>query len=136
MREQTLNLTISLRDEVDDEELDRLTRQMRDEIDELDVEAVELAPGTELPPGAKGDPITIGSIVVALASAGVFTALIELLKSWALRREGRTITVKAKVGEREVELSYSPTETSPQEMTRFANTMLGMLETETSTTGE
>jgi hypothetical protein len=135
MHEQMLDLTISLQDEVDDEELDRLTRQLRDEIDELDVEAVELAPGTELPPGAKGDPITIGSIVVALASAGVFTGLIELLKSWALRREGRTITLKAKVGEREVEMSYSPTETSPQEMTRFANTMLGMLETETSTTG-
>jgi hypothetical protein len=135
MHEQMLDLTISLQDQVDDEELDRLTRQMRDEIDELDVEAVELAPGTELPPGAKGDPITIGSIVVALASAGVFTALIELLKSWALRREGRTITVKAKVGEREVEMSYSPTETSPEEMTRFANTILGMLEKGSSTAG-
>jgi len=135
MRQQTLDLTISLQDQVEDEELDRLTRQLRDEIAELDVEEVELAPGTELPPGAKGDPITIGSIVVAMASAGVFTALIELLKSWALRREGRTITVKAKVGEREVELTYSPTETSPEEMTRFANTMLGMLETDTSTAG-
>lgn len=135
MSERALDLTISLQDEVDDEELDRLTRQLRDEIAELDVEAVGLAPGTELPPGAKGDPITIGSIVVALASAGVFTGLIELLKSWALRREARTITLKAKVGEREVELTYSPTETSPQEMTRFTNTMLGMLETETSTAG-
>ena len=135
MRQQTLDLTISLQDQVEDEELDRLTRQLRDEIAELDVEEVELAPGTELPPGAKGDPITIGSIAVALASAGVFTALIELLKSWALRREGRTITVKAKVGQREVELTYSPTETSPQEMTRFANTVLGMLEREASTAG-
>lgn len=137
MREQVLDLTISLRDEVDDGELDRLTRQLRDEIADLDVEEVGLAPGTELPPGAKGEPITmtIGSIVVALASAGVFTGLIELLKSWALRREGRTITVKAKVGEREVEMTYSPAETSPEEMTRFANTILGMLGKETSTAG-
>jgi len=135
MRERVLDVTISLRDEVDDGELDRLTRQLRDEIADLDVEEVGLAPGTELPLGAKGEPITIGSIVVALASAGVFTGLIELLKSWALRREGRTITVKAKVGEREVEMTYSPTETSPEEMTRFANTILGMLEKETSTAG-
>ena len=135
MRERVLDLTISLGDEVDDGELDRLTRQLRDEIADLDVEEVGLAPGTELPLGAKGEPITIGSIVVALASAGVFTGLIELLKSWALRREGRTITVKAKVGEREVEMTYSPTETSPEEMTRFANTILGMLEKETSTAG-
>ena len=135
MRERVLDVTISLRDEVDDGELDRLTRQLRDEIADLDVEEVGLAPGTELPLGAKGEPITIGSIVVALASAGVFTGLIELLKSWALRREGRTITVKAKVGEREVEMTYSPAETSPEEMTRFANTILGMLEKETSTAG-
>jgi hypothetical protein len=135
MRERVLDLTISLGDEVDDGELDRLTRQLRDEIANLDVEEVGLAPGTELPPGAKGEPITIGSIVVALASAGVFTGLIELLKSWALRREGRTIAVKAKVGEREVEMTYSPAETSPEEMTRFANTILGMLEKETPTAG-
>jgi hypothetical protein len=135
MRERVLDLTISLGDEVDDGELDRLTRQLRDEIADLDVEEVGLAPGTGLPPGAKGEPITIGSIVVALASAGVFTGLIELLKSWALRREGRTITVKAKVGEREVEMTYSPAETSPEEMTRFANTILGMLGKEMSTAG-
>ena len=128
MPEQLLDLTISLRDEVDDEELDRLTRQLRDEIDELDVEAVGLAPGTELPLGAKGDPITIGSLIVALASAGVFTGLIELLKSWALRREGRTVTLKARVGEREVELAYSPAETSSEEMTRFVNTIMDRLQ--------
>ena len=130
MREPMLDLTISLRDEVDDEELDRLTRQLRDEIDELDVEAVGLAPGIELPPGAKGDPITIGSLVVALASAGVFTGLIELLKSWALRREGRTVTLKARAGDREVELAYSPAETSPEEMTRFVSAILDTLRQE------
>jgi hypothetical protein len=128
MREQLLDLTISLQDEVDDEELDRLTRQLRDEIDELDAESVELAQGTDVPPGAKGEPITIGSIVVALASAGVFTGLIELLKSWALRREGRTVTLKARAGDREVEMAYSPVETSPEEMTRFANTILSILQ--------
>lgn len=128
MREQVLDLTISLRDEVDDVELDRLTRQLRDEIDELDVETVGLAPGDTLPPGAKGGPITIGSLVVSLASAGVFTGLIELLKSWALRREGRTVTLKARAGDREVELAYSPAETSPEEMTQFVNAIMSTLQ--------
>jgi hypothetical protein len=128
MREQVLDLTISLRDEVDDVELDHLTRQLRDEIDELDVETVGLAPGVTLPPGAKGGPITIGSLVVALASAGVFTGLIELLKSWALRREGRTVTLKARAGDREVELAYSPAETSPEEMTQFVNAIMSTLQ--------
>lgn len=136
MPDQSFDLSISLRDNVDDDELDRLTRQLRDEIDELDVEAARLARGTP-EPGAKGDPITIGGIVVALASAGVFTGLVELLKSWALRREGRTVTLKAKAGDQEVELTYSPAETSPEQMTQFVNTVMGTLrQGETAAAGE
>ena len=137
MPDQPFDLNISLQDNVDDDELDRLTRQLlRNEIGELDVASARLAPGPPMP-GAKGDPITIGSIVVALASAGVFTGLIELLKSWALRREGRTVTLKAKVGDREVELAYSPSETSPEEMTQFVNTIMGTLrQAETPAAGE
>lgn len=131
MSEELLDLTISLQDRVDQDELDRLTRQLCNEINELDVEDVYLAKGSELPVGAKGDPITVGSIVVALASAGVFTGLVELIKSWALRREGRTITVRAKVGEREVELAYSPAETSPEEMIQFVDTVMGTLQKRT-----
>ena len=131
MSEELLDLTISLQDQVDQDELDRLTRQLCDEINELDVEDARLAKGSELPVGAKGDPITVGSIVVALASAGVFTGLVELIKSWALRREGRTITVRAKVGEREVELAYSPAETSPEEMIKFVDTVMGTLQKRT-----
>ncbi len=79
MSERPLDLTICLCDTVEDDELDRLTRRLKEEIAELDVEAVALAKGTELPPGAKGDPVTIGSLVVTLASAGVFTGLIEFV---------------------------------------------------------
>jgi hypothetical protein len=128
MPEKALDLTISLGDEVDDEELDRLTRQLREEIAELDVAGVQLAKGTELPAGAKGDPITLGSMVVSLASAGVFTGVIQLVKSWVERREGRTVTFKAKVPEGEVELTYSPAHSSPEEMSRFVNTIVGKLQ--------
>jgi hypothetical protein len=120
MPEQPLDLTISLRDDVDEEELAQLTRQLRDEIAELGADAVGLAPGTALPPRAKGDPITVGGIVVTLATAGVFTGLIELLKAWALRREGRTVHFKARVQDQEVELSYSPEGSTPEDMSRFA----------------
>lgn len=128
MSEQPLELTISLRDDVDDEELAHLTSRLRDEIAELGVDGVGLAPGTAAPPGAKGDPITIGSIVITLASAGVFTGLIELLKSWALRREGRTVKFKAKVEDREVELTYSPEGSSAEEMSRFASTIVATMQ--------
>ena len=128
MPDQPLALTISLRDDVDEEELAHVTRNLRDEIAELGVERVGLAPGTALPPGAKGDPITIGSLVVTLASAGVFTGLIELLKSWALRREGRTVHFKAKVQDQEVELTYSPEGSKPEDMSRFASKIVTALQ--------
>jgi hypothetical protein len=137
MTNRPFDLNILLQDEdADQEELDRLTRQLLSEIGDLDIEKAELARGGDLPEGAKGDPITVGSIVVALASAGVFTGLVELIKSWALRREGRTITLKAKVKDREVELTYSPAESSPEEMTQFVNTIMAtMQEGEASAAG-
>jgi len=128
MAEPALDLNISLHDDVDGEELDRLTRQVRDEIADLDVDTVKLAPGKDLPAGAKGDPITIGSIIVALTSAGVFTGLVEVLKAWVLRREGRTVKFKAKVQGQEVEMTYSQSSTSPQEMGQFVTAVVGKLQ--------
>jgi len=128
MPQQPLDLTVSLGDKVDDEELDQLTRQLRDEIAGMEVEKVALAPGEVVPQGAKGGPITIGSLIVSLASAGVFTGLINLLKSWVHRRQGRTVTVKAKVHGQELELSYVPERTSPKEMSRFVSTIVTELQ--------
>jgi len=128
MPQQPLDLTVSLGDKVDDEELDQLTRQLRDEIAGMEVEKVALAPGEVVPEGAKGEPITIGSLIVSLASAGVFTGLINLLKSWVHRRQGRTVTVKAKVHGQELELSYVPERTSPKEMSRFVSTIVTALQ--------
>ena len=128
MPQQPLDFAISLGDQVDDEELDQLTRRLRDEIADLGVEQVKLAPGGTLPAGAKGEPITIGSLIVSLASAGVFTGLIDLLKSWVHRGEGRTVTVKAKVRGQELEMSYNPSGMSPKEMSRFASTIVSALQ--------
>jgi len=130
MSPPSLSFHISLHDNVDLEELDRLTRQICHEIANLDVEKVELAAGNTLPAGAKGDPITVGSLIVSLASAGVFTALIELLKSWALRREGRNVTIKAEAGEQKIELAFSPAEASEKEMARFAQAIMNALRQE------
>jgi hypothetical protein len=123
-----LDLLVALGEEgVDEQELDRATRLLRNQIADMDVDEVHIARGGELPAGAKGDPITIGGIVVALTSAGVFTGLVELLKSWVTRHEGRTVTLKAKVGDREVELTYSPTEVSSEELTHFVDTIVDSL---------
>lgn len=123
----SLDLTVSLHDESAPDDLDHLTRQLRDELVALEVESVRAASDATTPTGAKGEPITVGSLIVSLASAGVFTAVIELLKSWALRREGRKVTLKAKAGDRAIELTYCPAETSPRAMAQFAENVLTAL---------
>ncbi|WP_248959086.1 effector-associated constant component EACC1 [Sphaerisporangium perillae] len=73
------------------EQAERLVRRLRGELAELDVESVGWAPGEAAPEGAKGaDPLTLGAIVVALsASGGVFTALIDTVRDWLGRQQGR-----------------------------------------------
>ena len=124
MPEQTYNLTLFLRDDVDDEALEQLTIQLCDEIEVLDVKGVRPAPGITSLPGAKGDPVTVGTIVVALASAGVFTGLIQLVQSWVRRRDDRKVTIKVKDHDHEVEVSAS---TSPDKMQRFVNKVLNLM---------
>jgi hypothetical protein len=78
-----------------DEELDRFTRQLLSELRELDVESVELAKGDLAPKGSKGDPITIGAIVVSSLPA-VLPAVVSLVQSWSSRGEGRIVKFKGK----------------------------------------
>ncbi len=127
-RPMELAVTLDAGPEADDQELDRLARQLHGEIEQLHVESVSLKSGGAAPPGTMaGEEITIGSLIVSLASAGVFTALIEMLKGWALRKEGRTIKIKAQVEGRSIEVEYSPTATSQEDMTRFVESIIRTL---------
>jgi hypothetical protein len=78
-----------------DEELDRSTRQLLYELRELDVESVELTKSASTPKGSKGDPFTIGSIVLSTFPT-VLPAVITLVQSWSSRGQGRTVKFKGK----------------------------------------
>jgi hypothetical protein len=95
-KEMQLRLVIASDPETDDEELQQLTIQLRNEILDLDVEAVSLVEAEEAPAGTKaGAPVTWGTLLVTLAaSGGVLTALVNLLKSWLVRNEQRSITLE------------------------------------------
>lgn len=85
----SLRIELGTDADLDDEQCDRMTRQLRAELSELDLEFVTPAPAGA-PPGAKGDPVTIGAIVVAIGAAGgALPELIATLRSWLERRSGR-----------------------------------------------
>ena len=87
-------LQISVPDATD-EELDRLTRQLLSEIKETDVDSVELGKSKTVPDGTKGDPITIGTIILAAVPA-VLPKVIDLIQAWSMRGSNRTIKFKGK----------------------------------------
>jgi len=71
-------------DELDDEDLQDLTRQLCLAINqETDVEA-EL-PEADTAPGAKGDPITLGTIALAFISSKAAVALVGVLHTYFAR---------------------------------------------------
>lgn len=109
--------------ESDAEELDRLTRLLLTEIQELDVESVELVKGQEPPEGAKSaELVTLGSLAVAVLPT-VFPKLIEFLQSWSMRAENRTVKIKTQVGDRSIEVEYSPATMSTAELKRVVKTL-------------
>jgi hypothetical protein len=77
----------------DGEDLARLTRQLRQDILELNVHSVNPVRSSTIPPGAKGDPLTLSSLAVTLAPA-VLTALTNVLQSWLTRHERASVTLE------------------------------------------
>ncbi|MFF4361232.1 hypothetical protein [Streptomyces sp. NPDC001604] len=89
------------------ETVERLIRGLRRELGELHGVCVGPAPSGPPPPGAKGDAVTIGAIVVALsASGGVLTALVDTLRDWLGRRAVRDRIVVS-IGDDSLELEHA-----------------------------
>lgn len=96
-----LNLSSS---ELDNEELQALTRQLCDSIaDETEIKA-EIPSGAVVQ-GTKGDPITLGTIALsAFGSGGAAAALFEIFKAYFSRNSSFTIKAKKPDGT-ELEIS-------------------------------
>ncbi len=91
------------------EDIDGITRQLLSELREIDVESAELVKDRPAPKGSKGDPITIGSIVISTLPA-VLPAVVALAQAWTARGQGRTVKFKGKVGKQMVEFEGTPEE--------------------------
>lgn len=75
---QTITLTITLDEDASEVEVNRVTSQLYEHLLKSPAQQVELPRQKTTQAGAKGDPITIGSIVLTLgvpAVAGVMTIL-------------------------------------------------------------
>lgn len=117
-------LTLQIQSEDSDpERLDLLTRQLRAELLDLEVESADFIQKDQLPEGVKAvDAVTLGALAVAVLPS-FLPKLVDYLQSWTLRGEGRKIKVKSQVGDRSIELEYSPEAMSQQELKTLVETL-------------
>lgn len=112
---------------VDEDELDRMTRRLRSELEEVGVESAAFAPGIA-PAGAKVvDPITLGALALKVAPT-VIPAVTGVLQGWIGRDAGRTVKVSIKVGDRSVDLEFSPHQMSSADVNGLVASLTGSLE--------
>ena len=122
-----LILNLDLGEEADDDALDRVTRDLRSELLGLDVDSVEFVKSGESPEGAKSaEAVTIGSLAVILLPT-LIPKLLEYLQSWSLRAESRKVSIKTQVGDRSIELEYSPAAISSDELEKLVQTLSSSL---------
>jgi hypothetical protein len=89
-RESSFRLQLTCSD-LDESSLQAITREVAKSLrDESVGKATLLEPATHS--GAKGDPITIGNIVLALVgSGGVAVSLVQVLKAYVERKQTLTV---------------------------------------------
>ena len=96
MADERIQLALEVEPEAgtSDEEVRRLTADLRRQLLQLSIDDAVPAEADELPRGAKGDPLTIGGLILTLAgSPELIKGVFGLVQSWLSTRSARSIAV-------------------------------------------
>jgi hypothetical protein len=70
------------------------SEQLRRELLELDVDAVVPAPGEKPPPGSRAGGVgEAGELIVTVDSSGLFTTVVEVVRTWLEGQRERSLTL-------------------------------------------
>jgi hypothetical protein len=123
-----MQLQVSAGEEADRDELDRLTRQLLVDLSEIEIESAGLLKTGDVPEGAKtAEALSIGTLAVAVLPV-FFPKLIDFLQAWTMRGGSRSVKIKTQVGDRAVEVEYSPDKMSRGELMEIVKTILAATE--------
>jgi hypothetical protein len=79
----------------DEAKLNQLSSKLRRELLNLDVDDVVRPKNTPLPVGAKGGDATLADVlVVSISNSTVLVAMIQLLRGWIKRGNGRRVKIR------------------------------------------
>ena len=123
-------LQVDLGEDFDQDQLDQTTRQLKLELQDLDVESIDLVHTQKSPEGTKSaEAFTLGALAVAVLPTAI-PKLIEYLQAWTMRSEGRSVKIKSQVGDKTIELEYSPKGISNQDLKELVTLLAGSMASE------
>ncbi len=94
-RPATLGISVGVGPDADAEEVAEATAQLRRELLDLDVDAVELPPAGEPPPGSRAvDLAAIGALVVTVAQSPLLASVLAAVRSWLAGSQRRSIKLE------------------------------------------
>ena len=113
------------------EEQDELARHLLAELEDLEVEVGLYHPGGGLPEGAKaGEATLFGALAVSVLPT-FLPKLVEFLQNWMQRGDRRMVKIKTQLGDRSLELEYSPATISNKELKKLVTLLNTSLEKKT-----
>lgn len=111
--------------DIDAEHHDLLARRLRAELLALDVHDVRLVTAGSVPTGTKGTAASTGQLLVSLANSAAFgvvmTSLVQVLRAWIARGQGRRVVLKD--GDRSLDLSGASADQQQQAVDAFTRSM-------------
>jgi molybdenum cofactor biosynthesis enzyme len=122
---QTLSLQLSLGADALPDEVNDATNQLMRDLLRSNADSVEKVQSDELQAGAKGDPLTIGAIALALGAAAA-PEIVKILHSWLARRQSNSVSLKVKLGADEIEFTTAATAT-PDELEALTDRFAALL---------
>lgn len=105
---QKVVLSLDLGEDASVEEVHAATTQLMRELMNSSADEVEKMPQGDPEEGAKGDPITLGAIALALGAAAA-PEIIKIVHSWITRRHSHNVSLKIKLGQDEIEFTTAGT---------------------------
>jgi len=94
-RPATLGVRLSVGPDADTEEVAEATAQLRRELLDLDVDAVELPPAGEPPPGTRAVELAaLGALVVTVAQSQLLASVVAAVRSWLAISPRRSIKLE------------------------------------------
>lgn len=129
----TLLISLNAGDDVPDDKLLDLTYQVQKQLKAQGIDDVRRPDTQTLPQGAKSggrfDINLINTLIIPLfASGGLITSIISVLQEWALRKEGRTVKIKAQKGDHNFEFEYNPAVMTHDELIDLAKQLTQVMD--------